>query len=160
MPGSCCHLCYRIAGGFTVVERNRLSAMQSDAQAIDEVTRRFFAAFANAGGHAANIDDLYRVLIPEAVIVSNSGVTPLVYGVESFIEPRRVLLANGTLVDFREWETSGRTDIFGNVAQRAGTYAKSWTADGRTFEQTGAKTLQFIRTPEGWRISAFAWCDD
>jgi hypothetical protein len=134
--------------------------MPSDAEAIDEVTRRFFAAFANGSGHAANIDDLYHVLIPQAVIVSNSGITPIVYDVESFVEPRRTLLANGTLVDFREWETSGKTDIFGNIAQRAGTYAKSWTADGTSFEQTGAKTLQFVRTPEGWRISAFAWDDD
>jgi hypothetical protein len=137
-----------------------MRVMQSDAEAIDGITRRFFAAFANAGGHAANIDDLYRVLIPEAVIVSNSGVTPVVYNVESFVEPRRTLLANGSLVDFREWETSGRTDIFGNIAQRAGTYAKSWTTGGSSFEQTGAKTLQFVRTPDGWRISAFAWDDD
>ena len=134
--------------------------MEPDERAIDEITGRFFAAFANAGGYAANIDDLYRVLIPEAVIVSNSGAMPLIYGVEGFVEPRRALLANGSLVDFREWETSERTDIFGNIAQRAGTYAKSWTADGRAFEQTGAKTLQFIRTPDGWRISAFAWDDD
>jgi ribosomal-protein-serine acetyltransferase len=147
-------------GGSTVSERNRSCAMQSDAQAIDEITHRFFAAFGNAGGHAANIDDLYRILIPQAVIVSNSGDSPIVYNVESFVEPRRALLGNGTLSDFREWETSGRTDVFGNIAQRAGTYAKSWTAGGRSFEQTGAKTLQFIRTPEGWRISAFAWDDD
>jgi hypothetical protein len=134
--------------------------MQSDTDAIDEITRRFFAAFSNAGGRAANIDDLYRVLIPEAVIVQNSGDAPIVYTVEGFIEPRRALLANGTLIDFREWETSGRSDIFGNIAQRAGFYAKSWTADGRAFEQTGAKTLQFVRTPDGWRIAAFAWDDD
>jgi hypothetical protein len=134
--------------------------MQSDAEAIEEITRRFFAAFANAGGYAASIDDLYHILIPQAVIVSNSGDNPIVYSLESFVEPRRALLANGSLVDFREWETSGRTDILGNIAQRAGTYAKSWTARGRSFEQTGAKTLQFIRTPEGWQISAFAWDDD
>ena len=134
--------------------------MQSDIDALDEITRRFFAAFDNAGGHAAKIDDLYRVLIPEAVIISNSGDTPIVYNVESFIEPRRTLLANGTLSDFREWEVSGRTDVLGNIAQRAGAYAKSWTAGGQTFEATGSKTLQFVRTPEGWRISAFAWDDD
>jgi len=100
------------------------------------------------------------VLIPEAVIVQNSGDTPIVYNLEGFVEPRRELLANGTLLDFREWETSGRTDLFGSIAQRAGRYAKAWTADGRAFERTGAKTLQFVRTPQGWRISAFAWNDD
>jgi hypothetical protein len=134
--------------------------MQSDAEAIDEITRRFFAAFANNGGHAANIDDLYRLLIPQAVIVCNTGRSPIVYDVASFVEPRRTLLANGTLCDFREWETSGHTDILGNIAQRAGSYAKSWTAEGRAFTQTGAKTLQFVRTPQGWRISAVAWNDD
>ena len=134
--------------------------MESDIEALDAITRRFFAAFDNTGGHAANIDDLYRVLIPEAVIVSNSGDTPVVYNVESFVEPRRALLGNGTLIDFREWEIAGRTDVLGNIAQRAGTYGKSWTAGGKTVEATGAKTLQFVRTPQGWRISAFAWDDD
>jgi hypothetical protein len=32
--------------------------------------------------------------------------------------------------------------------------------DGRRFEGVGAKTIQFVRTSQGWRITAVAWYDE
>lgn len=83
-----------------------------------------------------------------------------VYSVEEFIEPRERLLAvDGRLVGFAEWETSERTEIEGDVASRFGDYRKSGFLDGKPYEGDGTKTIQFVRTPEGWRITAFSWCD-
>jgi hypothetical protein len=53
-----------------------------------------------------------------------------VYGVESFIAPRQALLSGGTLVDFREWELHGHTEVFGDIAQYFGSYAKAGVQDG------------------------------
>lgn len=131
-----------------------------DKAAIDDVTAAFFDAFTNANGDAPNVDVLYRLFIPEAVIVSNSGTAPIVYDVAGFVEPRRVLLTGGSLADFSEWEVSEKTEIFGNVAHRLSHYEKSWTASGEPFTGGGAKTIQFVRTPEGWRIASVAWTDD
>lgn len=125
---------------------------------IDAVTAEFFGAFDNRDGKAADVARLRRLMIPGGVIVV-TGPDFRVYTVEEFIEPRERLLGDGRLVDFSEWETSERTEIEGDIASRFGTYRKSGTLDGEPFEGSGTKTIQFVRTPDGWRITAFSWYD-
>jgi hypothetical protein len=70
------------------------------------------------------------------------------------------LLAGGTLSGFSEWELSGHTELFGDIAHHFGSYAKEWVQDGERCTGRGMKTLQFVRTAAGWRISAVAWDDE
>ncbi|MFE2880042.1 DUF4440 domain-containing protein [Streptomyces roseus] len=125
---------------------------------IDALTDEFFGAFDNRGGKSADVARIRRLLLPGAVIVK-TGPEFTVYTVEEFIEPRQKLLNDGRLVRFREWETSERTDIAGDIACRFGEYRKSGILDGEPFEGGGTKTIQFVRTPDGWRIAAFSWYD-
>lgn len=125
---------------------------------IDTVTAEFFGAFDNRGGKAADVGRIRRLVVPGGVIVK-TGPEFTVYTVDEFIEPRLRLLADGRLVEFAEWETSERTEIAGDIASRVGAYRKSGILDGEPFEGGGTKTIQFVRSPEGWRISAFAWFD-
>ncbi|MFE2721643.1 DUF4440 domain-containing protein [Kitasatospora sp. NPDC059327] len=125
---------------------------------IDLVTTEFFGCFDNRGGRAADVDRIRRLMLPGGVIVL-TGPTFTVYTVEEFIEPRRRLLTEGRLVEFSEWETSERTEIAGDIASRFGEYRKSGVLDGEPYEGGGTKTIQFVRTPEGWRIAAFSWFD-
>ena len=131
----------------------------ADRAAVAELVRTFFAAFVSGPELDARLDQLRGIMLPGAVIVRTCGLEPAVYDVESFIEPRRQLLAGGTLTDFREWEVSGRTEIFGDIAQHFCSYAKSWVRDGVPVTGEGMKTFQFVRTGAGWRISAAAWDD-
>ncbi|MFJ4778458.1 DUF4440 domain-containing protein [Streptomyces sp. NPDC088762] len=125
---------------------------------IDLLTAEFFGAFDNRGGKAADVARIRRLMIPGGVIVA-TGPELTVYTVEEFVEPRERLLGGGRLVEFAEWETSERTEIAGDIASRFGEYAKSGILDGEPFEGAGTKTIQFVRTPQGWRIAAFAWYD-
>ncbi|MFE3590487.1 nuclear transport factor 2 family protein [Streptomyces niveus] len=125
---------------------------------IDAVTAEFFGAFDNRGGKAADVARIRRLVLPDGVIVK-TGPEFTVYTVDEFVEPRERLLADGRLVEFSEWETSARTEIAGDIASRFGDYRKSGILDGEPFEGGGTKTIQFVRTPEGWRIAAFAWYD-
>ncbi|MEU9747796.1 nuclear transport factor 2 family protein [Streptomyces niveus] len=125
---------------------------------IDAVTAEFFGAFDNRGGKAADVARIRRLVLPDGVIVK-TGPEFTVYTVDEFIEPRERLLTDGRLVEFSEWETSARTEIAGDIASRFGAYRKSGILDGEPFEGGGTKTIQFVRTPEGWRIAAFAWYD-
>ena len=133
---------------------------KADQQAIEAIVRTFFAAFTSAPDNADRLDALRAVFLPEAVIVRTGGGEPAVYGVDSFIAPRQALLSGGSLVDFSEWEVRGHTEIFGDIAQHFGSYAKAGVQDGTPFTGRGMKTLQFVRTPAGWRISAAAWDDE
>ncbi|MET8753127.1 nuclear transport factor 2 family protein [Streptomyces sp. NPDC059104] len=125
---------------------------------IDALTAEFFAAFDNRDGGGADVARLRRLILPGGVIV-HAGPEFTAYTVEEFIEPRERLLKDGRLVGFSEWEVSERTEIEGGIASRFGEYRKSGTLDGEPFEGGGTKTIQFVRTPQGWRIAAFSWCD-
>uniref|UniRef100_A0AAU2JZ72 Nuclear transport factor 2 family protein n=1 Tax=Streptomyces sp. NBC_00049 TaxID=2903617 RepID=A0AAU2JZ72_9ACTN len=125
---------------------------------IDQVTAEFFGAFDNRGGKTADLERIRRLVLPGGVIVK-TGPEFAAYTVDEFIEPRRRLLDEGRLVEFCEWETSERTEIEGDIASRFGEYRKSGVLDGEPFEGGGTKTIQFVRTPDGWRITAFAWYD-
>ncbi|MCW3841076.1 nuclear transport factor 2 family protein [Micromonospora yasonensis] len=135
-------------------------AVATDRAAIADIVRTFFAAFTSGADSSARLDALRQVFLPEAVIIATCGREPAVYGVESFIVPRQALLSGGTLVDFREWELSGRTEVFGDIAHHFCSYAKTGVQDGAPFTARGMKTLQFVRTSAGWRISAVAWDDE
>lgn len=125
---------------------------------IDVVTAEFFGAFDNRGGKTADLTRLRRLFLPGGVIVK-TGPDFAAYTVDEFIEPRLPLLTGGRLVEFAEWETSERTEIAGDIASRFGEYRKSGILDGEPFEGGGTKTIQFVRTPDGWRIAAFSWYD-
>lgn len=126
---------------------------------IDLLTTEFFGAFDNRGGKPADVARIRRLMLPGGVIVCTNPKFA-VYTVEEFIEPRVRLLADGRLVEFAEWETSERTEVVGDIASRFGEYRKSGILDGEPFEGGGTKTIQFVRTPDGWRIAAFAWHDE
>lgn len=122
--------------------------------------KTFFGAFTSGADCAVRLDALRRVFLPEAVIVRTCGGEPAVYSVDSFITPRQELLTNGTLTDFREWELNGHTEIFGDIAHHFCGYAKAGVQNGVPFTGRGMKTMQFVRMPAGWRISAAAWDDE
>ena len=132
---------------------------QHDLDATNALTAAFFSAFDNRTGAPA-LHLIEQVCIPQAVISKCVSDTPEVMSLAQFIAPRRVILTDGTLADFSERETSHTTQIFGHIAQRWCTYEKSGRLKGVAFHATGTKTIQFIKTPAGWRISAVAWDDD
>ncbi|MFF9850904.1 nuclear transport factor 2 family protein [Streptomyces litmocidini] len=125
---------------------------------IDRVATEFYGAFDNRDGKAADVDRIRRLVLPQGVIVCTAPAFTA-YSVEEFIAPRERLLSEGRLVEFSEWETSEETRIEGDIASRFGTYRKSGVLDGKPYEGEGTKTLQFVRTPDGWRISALSWFD-
>ena len=126
---------------------------------IDEVTRLFFGAFSNRHGRPA-VDVLYRLFLPRAVITKRTAAAVEVYDLAQFVEPRRQLLTDGSLVDFSEEETAAHTDIFGGIAQRLCTYRKAGVLAGRPFSGQGVKTIQFVCIGGEWKISALAWEDE
>jgi hypothetical protein len=132
----------------------------TDVAEIEGVVGAFFAAFTSGPESSTRLDALRSLFLPGAVIVRTCGAEPVLYSVEEFIAPRQALLSGGTLVDFREWPVSGRTDLFGDVAHWFGGYAKAWEQDGTPYGGRGMKSLQLVRTGGGWRISAAAWDDE
>jgi RimJ/RimL family protein N-acetyltransferase len=130
-----------------------------DAAEIRRVIDTFFAAFTSGEGVDERLDALRVVLLPSAVVTRTCGMPPEVYDVESFIAPRRTMLLDGTLVDFSEHASAGRVEVFGDIAHWFGRYEKDGLLRGQPAPGEGMKSVQLVRTSEGWRISAAAWDD-
>ncbi|MEV6148226.1 MULTISPECIES: GNAT family N-acetyltransferase [unclassified Streptomyces] len=144
-------------GGAGPVEEEPVSDVKAE---LDRLMHAFLGAFATIGGSRPNLHVVREVFIPQGTIVSNVGDEPVIYDLDSFIEPREKLLTDGTVTEFSEWEVAERTEIFGSVAHRFSEYRKSGVLDGKWFEGSGRKTTQFLRTPVGWRMSSMAWDDE
>ena len=132
----------------------------ADQADIESIVRTFFAAFTSGSDSVGRLAALRSLFLPEAVIVRTCGTEPTVYGVEGFIAPREALLTSGALTDFSEWAVLGRLDLFGDIAHWYGSYAKTGVLDGAPLTGRGMKSLQFVRSSQGWRISAAAWDDE
>lgn len=133
---------------------------EDDQRRIDLLTAAFFASFSLEDGGRVNLERIHALFIPKGLIVKAVTGSFEAYDVAAFVAPRVALLNSGAFASFHEEEVSGTTEIFGNIAQRFGRYRKWGIQNGQAFEQFGTKTMQFVRTPEGWRISALAWDDD
>lgn len=133
---------------------------RSDQDEIEALIRCYFDAFTSGPGVEDRMAALRDAMLPEARIVRTAGKSPVAFDVESFIEPRKAMLTDGTLTDFHEEAQSGRLDVFGDIAQWFGRYSKEGTMNGAQIVGGGMKSMQFVRTDAGWRISAAAWDDD
>lgn len=127
--------------------------------AVRDVVVAFFATFVSGPECIERAERLRGLCLPGAIIVSGST-PPVVEDIESFLAPRLALLTGGGLSEFREWPEEGWIDVHGDLAHWFGPYAKQGRRDGVAFEGRGAKSIQLVRTPAGWRISAVAWSDD
>jgi hypothetical protein len=133
----------------------------ADAKAeIDRLTLSFFGLFSNRGGIQPELEKIFDLFVPQGVIAKCSSDEPEISSLQEFITPRQELLTNGTLTEFSEAETSGRTEIFGNIATRVSTYQKSGVLDGKPFTTRGMKSFQFTKTTSGWRILSVSWDDE
>ena len=136
------------------------AAATSDETAIEALVDAFFSAFTTGPEAAARLDDLRRIMLPGATVVRTCGLPAEVYDVESFIAPRLALLTSGEITEFEEWPEPGRIDVFGDIAHWWGAYGKRWRAGGEVHTGAGMKTMSFIRTDAGWRISSAAGDDE
>ncbi|MFJ8085813.1 GNAT family N-acetyltransferase [Streptomyces sp. NPDC096205] len=135
-------------------------ASTADVRAeLDRLMGVFVGAFTNTDGRRPDLDVIRDVFVPQGRIIANVGPEPVIYDLDSFIEPRQKMLTDGTLTEFSEWEVTARTEIFGSVAHRFSEYRKSGYHNGTWFEGSGSKTTQFLRTPAGWRMASLAWDD-
>ena len=132
----------------------------AEKRAIDTVVSQFFAAFNNVDNKEVDLSNLRALFVPGAVIVKICGSPPVVYSLDEFIAPRQKLLVDGELVNFSEAEMWGDTIIFGSIAQRFCSYRKSGVLCGGPFVANGMKSIQLVKTEDGWKISSVIWDDE
>ena len=127
---------------------------------LDRLTNEFFRAVSFEAGEIPPYEEIYALFIETGLIIKNTAATPEISTVRQFIEPRMAMVRSGEMTRFNEMELSESTEVFGKVAHRFNSYAKSGTINGVAFTARGMVSTQFIQTPVGWKISAMAWDDE
>jgi RimJ/RimL family protein N-acetyltransferase len=139
--------------------QSRAAAAEGDRAEIDRVVAAYYDLFTNADGAVPDVSAIHRLFTLGGVI-ANGGARQQVCDLEAFASPRQQLLTSGELTGFSEEETWAQTVVFGDVAQRLSRYRKRGVLRGEPFTGGGTKGMQFLRTPEGWRLTAVSWDDD
>jgi len=68
-------------------------------QDIDKLVHSFFSLFDNTKKKQIHLDLIFDLFIPEGAIIKNVDGTEI-YRLNEFIEPRKSLLTDGSLVNF------------------------------------------------------------
>ncbi|GGH04640.1 GNAT family N-acetyltransferase [Pedobacter zeae] len=135
-------------------------SLMTDKFLLNELTWQFFDVFTNADQREPDWENIYRICLPEVIIIRKHEDSSDIYNLSSFIEPRRAMLMDGTLTGFEERETFAETKIIGNIAQRHSKYQKEGYVNGVYFKGKGNKFFQFIRTDGCWKICSVIWEDE
>jgi RimJ/RimL family protein N-acetyltransferase len=135
-------------------------SITADKLLIDQLTETFFNIFTNSNQQQPNWNTIYTICIPETMIIKKNSDNEDVYNLNTFIEPRKKILSDGTLTEFMEYETSEETRIVGRIAQRFSRFQKKGYHNGTYFEGNGNKLFQYVKTNNGWKISSVIWEDD
>lgn len=120
----------------------------------------FFRAVSFQPGERPAYGRIRSLFIERGLLIRNAGDAPEISTVDEFIAPRLRLVESGRLTAFEERESADITEVFGNVAHRLSTYSKRGVTDGTTAEARGVISTQFVRTPDGWRMTSMAWDDE
>lgn len=133
-------------------------ALSADRAEIGKLTRSFFSLFDNTSGEP-DLSRIFKMCTSSAGIIKQTGRNSEIYSLESFVEPRRKILTDGTLQQFTEFEIDHETKITGNIAQRYSKFRKKGLMHGNAFEGRGHKLFHFVKNNDGWKIAHVVWED-
>jgi hypothetical protein len=134
--------------------------MDDDRAELGRLMERFLGAVSFAQGERPAYGELRNLFADGGHLTKTSDGVPESATVDAFIAPRQASVDAGALTWFEEVEVAEITEIFGNVAHRFSTYEKRGSLNGDAIDARGAISTQFIRTPDGWRMSSMAWDDE
>jgi hypothetical protein len=134
--------------------------MVDDHADLERLMSRFLLAVSFERGQQPAYGDLRDLFVEGGKLIRAISDLPEISTVDEFIRPRQETVDSGALEWFEEVEVAEITEIFGNVAHRFSTYEKRGTMNGSAIDARGAIATQFVRTPDGWRMSSMAWDDE
>jgi|KBSSwiS6_1023812.scaffolds.fasta_scaffold05186_3 RimJ/RimL family protein N-acetyltransferase len=140
-------------------EELQIYEASADRVFITGVTKSFFSAFTNKGNEPPNLDLLKEICIPEVLITNKNKSNADVFNLSSFIDTRKKLLTDGTLMEFEEKEINAETRIVNHIGTRFSEYEKTGIVYRQRFKMKGNKLFQFVKIKQSWKISSILWED-
>lgn len=140
--------------------RCHIYGLSKDQFLINDATRKFYEVFLTTQGQAPDWQALHQLCLPTVRFTNKNDLGFVAANLDEFVAPRKIKLADGTLVNFEEFEIQSETKIIQHIAQRYSRYEKRGILNEREFQQRGEKLLQFVKIDDAWKINSVLWEDE
>lgn len=127
-----------------------------DEAAIKAAVDSAYAAISFTNGKPPDTNRIKKYFIPQAQLINFIADTAQILSISDFAKAYKNYIETTHINYFFETEMFGRTDQFGNIAQRISTY-KTFINSPDVVSERGVNSFQLIKTPGGWRVSSIIW---
>jgi hypothetical protein len=127
-----------------------------DDAAIKKAVDDAYAALSFKNGEQPRYDSIQYYFIPQAQLINYIADTAQILSIGDFVKAFKNYVQSTKITLFNEQEIYGRTDQFGNIAQRISTY-KTYVNNSDIVKERGVNSFQLIKTPQGWKVSSIIW---
>lgn len=127
-----------------------------DDAAIKKAVADAYAAISFKSGEQPRYDSIQYYFIPQAQLINYITDTAQILSISDFVKAFKSYVESTKITSFNEQEIYGRTDQFGNIAQRISTY-KTYINSTDIVKERGVNSFQLIKTPQGWKVSSIIW---
>jgi hypothetical protein len=130
-----------------------MSDTQRSFAEISETVADLYRVISIKKGEIPDWEKFRSLFFPGAQLVSNSGETPVAWGVEKFISYYRERIKDKTVEEFQEGEIAQKTEIFGKIAHRFSTY------EAKPYKR-GINSIQLLKVQDKWLVTSLIWNDE
>ncbi|MBV9962844.1 MAG: hypothetical protein JO072_11410 [Parafilimonas sp.] len=127
-----------------------------DDIAIKKAVDDAYAALSFKDGQQPKYDNIKNAFIPQAQLINYITDTAQILSIDDFVKAFKNYVQTTNIQTFDEQEIYGRTDQFGNIAQRISSY-KTYINSNDIVKERGVNSFQLIKTPQGWKVSSIIW---
>ena len=135
---------------------NNTNSPAPDEAAIKQAVDNAYKALGFSEGQQPVFDSIQYAFIPQAQLINYITDTAQVLSINDFVKAYKNYVETSKLTSFNEEEIYGRTDQFGNIAQRISTY-KTYINRTDMPAERGVNSFQLIKTKDGWKVSSIIW---
>ena len=127
-----------------------------DEAAIKKAVDDAYNAISFKNGQSPRYDSIKYYFIPQAQLINFITDTAQILSIDDFVKAYKNYVDSSKIQTFYEQEIYGRTDQFGNIAQRISSY-KTYVNSLDIVKERGVNSFQLIKTPQGWKVSSIIW---
>lgn len=127
-----------------------------DDASIKKAVDDAYASLRVSDGGKSHYDSIKNYFIPQAQLINFIEDTAQILSIDDFVRAFKAYIDSSKIQSFKEQEIYGRTDQFGNIAQRISSY-KTYINSLDMVKERGVNSFQLIRTPQGWKVSSIIW---
>jgi len=127
-----------------------------DDAAIKKAVDDAYAALSFKAGETPQYDNIKDNFIQQAQLINYIADTAQILSIDNFVKAFKNYVETTKIKIFKEQEMYGKTDQFGNIAQRISSY-KTYINSEDFVKERGVNSFQLIKTPQGWKVSSIIW---